>query len=180
MFFNLYSGIGCPRAPYQERDMPHSGLTPRIEVNQIESEVKTVLKDGEGDDSCRDLVLNKEKHEIVKKISLSNISEIKPSKTEKLLEDFFMDQQTPLKNAQRYRRISTSNSSNITYISRNSSYNYFNSPLDTPVGSVRIFTQEIIKTKSQCNLCREAASLVNCKINCTHIPINDDENTIFF
>ena len=32
--FNLYSGIGCPRAPYQERDMPHSGLTPRIEVNE--------------------------------------------------------------------------------------------------------------------------------------------------
>ena len=31
-FVNLYSGIGCPRAPYQERDMPHSGLTPRIEV----------------------------------------------------------------------------------------------------------------------------------------------------
>jgi 23S rRNA U2552 (ribose-2'-O)-methylase RlmE/FtsJ len=31
--FNLYSGLGCPRASNQERDMPHSGLMPRIEVN---------------------------------------------------------------------------------------------------------------------------------------------------
>ena len=28
VMFNLYSGIWCPRAPYQERDMPHSGLRP--------------------------------------------------------------------------------------------------------------------------------------------------------
>ena len=36
---NLCSGIGCPCiacravAPYQDRDMPHSGLESRIEVN---------------------------------------------------------------------------------------------------------------------------------------------------
>ena len=30
---NLCSGIGCPRAPYQDSDMPHSGLRSRIEAN---------------------------------------------------------------------------------------------------------------------------------------------------
>ena len=30
---NLYSGLGCPRASYQERDIHLSGLMPRIEVN---------------------------------------------------------------------------------------------------------------------------------------------------
>jgi len=29
---NLCSGIGCPGATNQDRDMPHSGLEPRIEV----------------------------------------------------------------------------------------------------------------------------------------------------
>ena len=31
---NLYSGLGCPRASYQERDIHLSGLMPRIEVKK--------------------------------------------------------------------------------------------------------------------------------------------------
>jgi DNA (cytosine-5)-methyltransferase 1 len=44
---NLYSGLGCPRASYQERDIHLSGLMPRIEVNvfdptsRIQTEVTT-------------------------------------------------------------------------------------------------------------------------------------------
>jgi len=38
---NLCSGIGCPQAPYQDSDMPHSGLRPRIEVNANKMTIQT-------------------------------------------------------------------------------------------------------------------------------------------
>jgi hypothetical protein len=48
---NLYSGLGCPRASNQDRDMPHSGLRPRIEV-------KEKVSSDETPDSPRSLPVN--------------------------------------------------------------------------------------------------------------------------
>ena len=56
----LYSGIGCPGATYQDRDMPHSGLKPRIEVNIQSGKTQETEPPPPGDMNI-DAILEREK-----------------------------------------------------------------------------------------------------------------------
>ena len=55
---NLYPGLGCPGASYQERDVPYSGLMPRIEVKSLVRQCSYLRERGEATKYIREIIHN--------------------------------------------------------------------------------------------------------------------------